>query len=161
MNTMTSATTKTNTCGNCTVSLTEDDWCGYEGHDINELFGEELSEELRFRCCSCLSDLTGETCEYIAPNVIDPLKVRTTYKGKLGCACGCNGDYTEELTATAVERIAKVNHALQKGVIQVVGRKNAYEPRDWTHGVVIIIGDEELVYCLETTRSAVRVYVAR
>lgn len=93
------------------------------------------------------------------PTVIDSQQVRSTYKGKLGCACGCGGDYTNELTADAVKRIAKINRALQKGVIQVADNGDPVD--DWTRGVIIIVGDDQLVYCLETKSSAVRVYVAR
>lgn len=49
-------------CGNCRGSLTEDDLCGYGGHDLNELFDESLPESERMRCCGCLADLTGECC---------------------------------------------------------------------------------------------------
>jgi hypothetical protein len=59
----TPTTTNIDTCGNCTAPLTQDDWCGYGGHDLNELFKEGLPEELRFRCCECLSNLTDESCD--------------------------------------------------------------------------------------------------
>lgn len=54
--------TAEDTCGNCRGSLTEDDWCGYGGHDLNQLFKEQLPENERFRCCDCLSIFAGACC---------------------------------------------------------------------------------------------------
>jgi len=51
------------TCGYCHETLsTKNDYCGYGGHDLNELFIDSLPDSERFRCCACLSELTGECC---------------------------------------------------------------------------------------------------
>ena len=47
-------------CGNCQSSLTENDLCGFGGHDLNELFIQELPENEKYRCCDCMSDLLGQ-----------------------------------------------------------------------------------------------------
>ena len=49
-------------CGNCYDLVTNDDWCGYGGHDLNELFRDRLPENEKYRCCYCLSELTGACC---------------------------------------------------------------------------------------------------
>ena len=47
-------------CGNCQSSLTEHDLCGFGGHDLNELFIQELPESDKYRCCDCMSELCEE-----------------------------------------------------------------------------------------------------
>lgn len=56
----------TDTCGNCGDGLND-------GHDLNELANENLPDALRFRCCDCYADLTGETCGALPDTIPDNL----------------------------------------------------------------------------------------
>lgn len=73
---------------------------------------------------------------------IDKAKVRTTYNGRLGCACGCGGTYAQA-GAAVTRRVNLINNNLDK--VEVMSGLNG-----------------ETIYMLEDLERgrATRVYVS-